>query len=58
MRTVAEFGLADRNLALLIAADDAATIVALAVGVIIVAYTMMLTFTERIREFGGSRPAS
>ena len=52
VRTVEEFGRADRNLALLTAADDAATIVALAFGVIIVTNTMLLTFTERIREFG------
>lgn len=52
VRTAEEFGRADRNLALLTAADDAATIVALAFGVIIVTNTMLLTFTERIREFG------
>lgn len=52
VRTSEEFGRADRNLALLTAADDAATIVALAFGVIIVTNTMLLTFTERIREFG------
>ena len=50
--TVEEFGRADRNVALLTAADDAATIVALVFGVIIVTNTMLLTFTERIREFG------
>lgn len=52
VRTSEEFGRADRNLALLTAADDAATIVALAFGVIIVTNTMLLTFTERMREFG------
>ena len=52
VRTAEEFGRADRNLALLTAADDAATLVALFFGVIIVANTMMLTFTERTREFG------
>ena len=52
VRTAEEFGRADRNLALLTAADDAATVVALAFGVIIVTNTMLLTFTERIREFG------
>jgi putative ABC transport system permease protein len=52
VRTAEEFGRADRNLALLTAADDAVTIVALAFGVIIVSNTMMLTFTERTREFG------
>lgn len=52
VRTADEFGRADRNLALLTAADDAVTVVALAFGVVIVANTMLLTFTERIREFG------
>lgn len=52
VRSAEEFGRADRNLALLTAADDAATIVALAFGVIIVTNTMLLTFTERTREFG------
>ena len=52
VRTAEEFGRADRNLALLTAADQAATLVALVFGVIIVANTMLLTFTERIREFG------
>jgi len=52
VRTAEEFGRADRNLALLTAADDAVTIVALVFGVIIVANTMLLTFTERTREFG------
>ncbi len=52
VRTAEEFGRADRNLALITAADDAATVVALAFGVIIVTNTMLLTFTERTREFG------
>ena len=52
VRTAEEFGRADRNLALLTAADDAATIVALVFGVVIVTNTMLLTFTERMREFG------
>ncbi|MBI5088277.1 MAG: ABC transporter permease, partial [Actinobacteria bacterium] len=52
VRTAAEFGRADRNLALLTAADDAATLIALVFGVIIVTDTMLLAFTERIREFG------
>jgi putative ABC transport system permease protein len=55
VRTNEEFGRADRNLALLTAADDAATIVALVFGVIIVTDTMLLAFTERIREFGVMR---
>jgi putative ABC transport system permease protein len=52
VRTVEEFGRVDRNLELLGAADTAATMITLAFGVIIVTNTMLLTFTERIREFG------
>jgi putative ABC transport system permease protein len=52
VRTAEEFGRADRNLALLTAADDAVTLVAMVFGVIIVTSTMLLTFTERTREFG------
>lgn len=52
VRTAEEFGRVDRNLELLSAADTAATILALAVGVIIVTNTMLLSFTERTREFG------
>lgn len=52
VRTASEFGRADRNLQLLSAADTGATILALGVGIIIVANTMMLSFGERTREFG------
>ncbi len=52
VRTAEEFGRADRNVALLTAADDAVTLVALVFGVIIVTNTMLLAFTERTREFG------
>jgi putative ABC transport system permease protein len=52
VRTAEEFGRADRNLQLISAADTGATIVVLAVGVLIVANAMMLSFLERIREFG------
>lgn len=52
VRTVSEFGRADRNLQLLSAADTGASILALAVGAIVVGNTMMLSFSERIREFG------
>jgi putative ABC transport system permease protein len=52
VRTASEFGRADRNLQLLSAADDGATVLALAVGVIVVANTMLLTCLERTREFG------
>lgn len=52
VRTADEFGRADRNLQLISAADTGATIVVLAVGILIVANAMMLSFLERIREFG------
>jgi putative ABC transport system permease protein len=52
VRTASEFGRADRNLQLLSAADDGATVLALAVGVIVVTNTMLLTCFERTREFG------
>ncbi|MEI7547566.1 MAG: ABC transporter permease [Actinomycetota bacterium] len=52
VHTVAEFGRADRNLQLLSAADTGVTILALAIGVIIVANSMLLSFSERTREFG------
>jgi len=52
VRTANEFGRADRNLQLLSAADDGATVLALAIGVIVVANTMLLTCFERTREFG------
>jgi putative ABC transport system permease protein len=52
VRTQAEFGQVDRNLQLISAADQGATILALAIGAIIVANTMMLTVFQRLREFG------
>ena len=52
VRTASEFGRADRNLQLISAADNAATLVVLSVGILIVANAMMLSFLERIREFG------
>lgn len=52
VRTAAEFGRADRNLQLISAADRGATLVVLSVGALIVANSMMLSYLERIREFG------
>lgn len=52
VRTASEFGQADRNLQLISAADRGATIVALSVGALVVANAMLLSFLERIREFG------
>lgn len=52
VRTASEFGRADRNLQLISAADKGATLIVLSFGVLIVANSMMLSFLERIREFG------
>lgn len=52
VRLATEFGRVDRNIEFLQAAKTGATIVALLIGVIIVMNTMLLSFIERIREFG------
>ena len=52
VRLASEFGRVDRNIAFLNAAQTGATIIALLIGVIIVMNTMLLSFIERIREFG------
>ncbi|HEY5109165.1 MAG TPA: ABC transporter permease [Acidimicrobiales bacterium] len=52
VRQANEFGRVDRNLQFLEAARTGALIIALVIGVIIVMNTMLLSFVERIREFG------
>lgn len=52
IRTIADFGRADRSLALINAADRGSTVLAIAVGAVIVMTTMTITFVERTREFG------
>ena len=52
VRLASEFGRVDRNIDFLRAARTGATIVALVIGVIIVMNTMLLSFIERVREFG------
>jgi putative ABC transport system permease protein len=52
VRLASEFGRVDRNIEFLQAAKTGATIVALLIGIIIVMNTMLLSFIERIREFG------
>jgi putative ABC transport system permease protein len=52
IRSAAEFGRADRNYEFIRTADKAATIVAVFVGALIVANTMLLALVERTREFG------
>jgi len=52
VHTESDFGRSDRNLQLLSAADRGATVIALLIGAVIVANTMLLSFFERTREFG------
>ncbi|HVX22186.1 MAG TPA: ABC transporter permease [Acidimicrobiales bacterium] len=52
VRLASQFGRVDRNLEFLDAAQTGAQIIALVIGVIIVMNTMLLSFVERIREFG------
>lgn len=52
IRDLLDFGRADRSYQLITAADRAASIVAIAVGAIIVANAMLLSLVERYREFG------
>jgi putative ABC transport system permease protein len=52
VRTIAEYGRADRSLALLSAADRGTAVLAVLIGAVIVMSTMLMTFLERIREFG------
>jgi putative ABC transport system permease protein len=52
VRLASEFGRVDRNFAFIKAAQTGATIIALVIGIVIVMNTMLLSFIERIREFG------
>ena len=52
VRLASEYGRVDRNITFLGAARTGATIIALLIGIIIVMNTMLLSFIERIREFG------
>jgi putative ABC transport system permease protein len=52
VRTIAEYGRADRSLALLTAADRGTEVLAVLIGAVIVMSTMLMAFLERIREFG------
>ena len=52
VRLATEYGRVDRNITFLAAARTGATSIALLIGIIIVMNTMLLSFIERIREFG------
>ncbi|HET6209628.1 MAG TPA: ABC transporter permease [Jatrophihabitans sp.] len=52
VRTSADFGRADRSLALINAGETGSSILAIGVGAVIVMSTMTITFIERTREFG------
>ncbi len=52
IRNLLDFGRADRSFQLITGADRAASIVAIAVGAIIVMNAMLLSLIERYREFG------
>ena len=52
VRTVADFGRADRSLALIQAAADGSTLLAVVIGAIVVMSAMSMSFVERTREFG------
>jgi putative ABC transport system permease protein len=52
IRTLAQFGRADRSLSLILAADRGATVLAVIIGAIVVMSAMTMSFIERTREFG------
>jgi putative ABC transport system permease protein len=52
VRSVSEFGRVDRTLDYLDAAGTGAVLLALVIGTVIVTNTMLLSFVERVREFG------
>lgn len=52
IRTLQQFGRADRSLSLILAADKGATVLAIIIGAIVVMSAMTMTFIERTREFG------
>ena len=52
IRTLQEFGRADRSLSLITAANNGASVLAILIGAIVVMSAMTMSFIERTREFG------
>lgn len=52
IRTLQQFGRADRSLSLITAANDGASVLAVVIGAIVVMSAMTMSFIERTREFG------
>lgn len=52
IRTLEQFGRADRSLSFILAADRGATILAVIVGAVVVMCVMTMSFVERTRQFG------
>jgi len=52
IRSLEQFGRADRSLSLILAADKGATVLAVIIGAIVVMSAMTMSFIERTREFG------
>ena len=52
IRTLQQFGRADRSLALITAANNGASLLAVVIGAIVVMSAMTMSFIERTREFG------
>jgi putative ABC transport system permease protein len=52
VRTVAQFGRADRSLALIRAADRGSAVLAVIIGAVVVMSALSMTLVERFREFG------
>ena len=52
IRSLEQFGRADRSLSLILATDKGATVLAVIIGAIVVMSAMTMSFIERTREFG------
>ena len=52
IRTVEQFGRANRSLSLIKAAESGSTVLAIGIGAVVVMSAMTMTFIERLREFG------